>query len=223
MNVTAIRKNGANGDPLREALAVAITKAKKAEAEYERHREAVGRARELVRTSKAKLESASATIEAAKETDVQDLAEAISTGGSSTARALRKARTAETEAADDLELAQTAAHTLWADNTAEREVERAGTVVSAAIAAMLAPVAEELLAESRNLPERDWAIEQRLTVIRDALGYKHPLHAEIGKLWIESPASEEVLQRSMAIQRDWKAAIEALKADAEAPLPGVSA
>jgi hypothetical protein len=99
MNVTAIRKNGANGDPLREALAVAITKAKKAEAEYERHREAVGRARELVRTSKAKLESASATIEAAKETDVQDLAEAISTGGSSTARALRKARTAETERA----------------------------------------------------------------------------------------------------------------------------
>ena len=56
-------------------------------------------------------------------------------------------------------------------------------------------------------------------MIRDALGYKHPLSAEIEKLWIKSPASEEVLQRSAAIQRDWKAAIEALKADADAPLP----
>jgi hypothetical protein len=222
MNVTSIRKgNERNGDPLREALAVAIKNAEKADSEYELHREAVQRAGRLVKEHKAKVEAAAIAIEEARESDVQDLAEAISSGGSSTARALRKARIAETEAADDLELAQTAAKALWSDNTTEREVERAGRAVDAAVASMLAPVAEELLAESRNLRERDWVIEQRLTVIRDALGYKHPLYAEIEKLWIKSPASEEVLQRSMAIQRDWRTAIEALKANADAALPEV--
>jgi hypothetical protein len=224
MNVTSIRKSsGANGDPLREALAVAITKAKKAEAEYERHREAVGRARELVRTNKAKLEAAATAIEEARESDAAELAKAISTGGASSARGLRQARIAETEATDNLEMAQTAAHALWADNTAERESERAGMVVASAVAAVLEPVTRQLLDESKNLQERDWSIQQRLTVIRDAIGYKHPLHAEIEKSWNRSPASEEVLQRSMAIQKDWKAAIEALKADADAPLPGAPA
>jgi len=56
-------------------------------------------------------------------------------------------------------------------------------------------------------------------VIRDALSHKHPLHAEIDKLWLKSPASEEVLQRSVAIQRAWKAALEQPKRDPDAELP----
>jgi hypothetical protein len=218
MTVTSIlpRKNA---DPARLALAAAITKAEKAAAEYKRHREAVGRSRELVRRNKTRLEQMAAAIEAAKETDVLELVESIAAGGSSSGRALREARLAQVEAADDLEMAEIAAKTLWSDNTAEREAERAGEAVNAAIAVVIEPIARELLAESRNLRERDWAILERLTVIRDALGHKHPLYAEIERLWVQSPASEEVLQRSMMIQRSWKAAIEALKSNADSALP----
>ena len=151
MNVTSIRKSsGTNGDPLRDALAVAITKAKKAEAEYEKHREGVQRAHQLVRISKAKVEAAAVAIEEARELDAAELAKAISTGGASSARGLRQARIAETEATDNLEMAQTAAHALWADNTAEREAERAGMVVASAVAAVLAPVTTQLLDQSEN-------------------------------------------------------------------------
>jgi hypothetical protein len=118
-----------------------------------------------------------------------------------------------------LEMAQTAAKALWADKTAEREAERAGRAVDAAAAAVLEPIAREMLEEAKRLHARFLEKQWALCEIRDALGHTNALYGEIERLWVKGPTPEEVLQRSSMIQRSWKTAIQALKSDADSALP----
>jgi hypothetical protein len=242
MSVTSITAR-MNSDPLRAALRQAIAKAQKAQAAVAEHQAAIERARSLVEASEAKLEAATAAIATAREHDAKRLAEAISSGGSSSARALKQARAAETDAADTLETARSAFATLKADlGDVELASAHAGNAVLTVIAQMLRPVTEQVLERARKT-KAEFLVLQRTLVALTAEDDAPPDFADeiqrhIGRRERAAPLDElrtEVLRFCdlglQASDEEWAVATETagrwrqaravLRSDADAPLPEV--
>jgi small-conductance mechanosensitive channel len=100
----------------------------------------------------------------------RQLAAAISTGGSSSARAARQARAAEVEAADDVETARSALASLKADlEDVEAEAEAASKAVNVAVAAALT-LAREMLEEAKHFRAEFLARQYALDVMRARWG-----------------------------------------------------
>jgi hypothetical protein len=168
----------------------------------------------LVGTSEAKLEAAAAAVEDARQQDAKHLAAAG--GGSSSARATRQARLAEAEATDDLEAARTAFASLKEGlRDVMAEAERSQRAVDAAVAAAVAPEARRLLDQAWQFRREFLKCAYSVDAVRSFLA--NDILEELARLWIFiSPANTEL---SLSIQRDWQAALEALKADPDAALP----
>ena len=92
MRVVAAVKNSDDPRDPRDALREAIRATAEARAELDRHQQAAGRARDLMRKSAAALEAAAAAITEANEEDASALANAIVSGKSSSSAARAKLR-----------------------------------------------------------------------------------------------------------------------------------
>ena len=147
--------DGGPRDRLREAIAARAAAAER----VEKHRGAISRARQLVRAAERKAEIAGTGIGQAKseaarlaaaaaEAGDDEIANEITNGGG----VLRAARMAEVEAIDNLEAANAALKRLQAQ-TVEHDAGLidAGTVVQAAVLAVLAPEIRSALARVREL------------------------------------------------------------------------
>jgi hypothetical protein len=218
MAVTAIVRTDDGGDDPRDELSEAIAEAKQARAELDRHREALDRARSLVRQGAARVEAAVVAVAQAQETDAAALVGAIVAGApSSVVGAARKARIAEDACRDEVAAAEAAYGRLRVDVSGiAAEAERAERAVDAAVGGVLQPVARRLLDEARNLRleflKRIYAVDtMRALLPADLVAEKERLLTFI---------SPELMAASATVQKDWRTAIEALKGNPDAPLPG---
>ena len=124
----------------RQALAEAIVARDEAACALERGRAAVARAERLVDDAQTKLTDAVAAVADAREHQARLVAEAVSAGSHATpASALRAARAAETDAADDVDATKNALAQLQASLAAlEEESHRAELDVECKINSVLA-------------------------------------------------------------------------------------
>jgi hypothetical protein len=96
------------------------------------------------------------------------------------------------------------------------EVERAERAVDVAMGAVLQPTARRLLDEAKSL---------RLKFLRrvyavDTMRALLPPGFEEEKQRLLTLIAPELMAASRVVQQDWRAVIEALKVDSDAPLPG---
>ena len=234
MNVSLLPKEAApdqnaDVDPLRAALAVAIKDARKVRDAFERHRLGVERTFQAVIAAEAALEKATAGVAKAQEAHVAAIAHAASAGTATPRSKVPAARQAAADAADELE-AQKAALTQMRNDLPNwgREVAAADVQAEAAISAIFAPLAE-------NLIERGEKILAKLTPIRNALA---TLRGEASPLGHDAALAFEdarkplvftmemvsaFLTNSRAIERVqldlWAEARALLRTDAYSPLP----
>jgi hypothetical protein len=173
--------------------------------------------RYLVRKSQAAVEAAAAAVTEAHEEDATALADAIVSGDtSSSAGAVRRARTAEIERRDEAAAAKAAYDRLRVDVSGiAAEVERAERAVDVAMGAVLQPTARRLLDEAKSL---------RLKFLRrvyavDTMRALLPPGFEEEKQRLLTLIAPELMAASRVVQQDWRAVIEALKVDSDAPLP----
>jgi hypothetical protein len=152
----------------REALASAINTAAEASSAAQRGREAVARAVELVAEAEAKVAAAGEAVVAAREQQSRRVAEAITAGQGAPPGALRAARAAETDAADDLAAAQAALEQLEGDaSETEAAAARANFAVERKINDLLvAEALEPLLERLKGLKVQISPLQAALHFIR---------------------------------------------------------
>jgi hypothetical protein len=213
MSVTPLATRKGPADlPGRQSLREAIARAAEAKSQVAAIKDALERAERLAWAGRAKLEAATKAVSAAKAEDAEQLAAALVSGGSVPAAATRRAREEQAEAADALEAARSAVARLEADlKDAERAAERAAKDVSVAIAAALAPVARQLAEEARRF--RAEYLKRQHAIDAMAMNSNAFTHLDF------SVGEEEHRQLCAAVRQPWLDAIEALKQDADAPLP----
>jgi hypothetical protein len=154
----------------------------------------------------------------ANEEDASALANAIVSGeSSSSAGAVRRARTAEADRRDEAAAAKTAYDRLRVDVSGiAAEVERAERAVDSAVGNVLQPTARRLLDEAKSLRleflKRVYAVDTMRPLL--------PPGFEEEKQRLLTFIAPELMAASRVVQQDWRAVIEALKADSDAPLPG---
>jgi pyruvate-formate lyase len=221
MNVTAIRKNGANGDPLRSALREAIARMEQAQAVADDKDNVAARARQFLREIDGRIEEAVTGVSAARETHAAAVVDAIARGEKPpAATGLKAARAAETDLQDQRDAAQSSIDTIRQDKAAAMaELERAERAVQAAIAAVLEPEARKLLEQARfhriEYLKKIYAIDAiRVHVPDDIIKQVEVLGC------YNAPGNLDI---SVSVQKSWRAALDAIKTNSEAPLPGVSA
>jgi chromosome segregation ATPase len=223
--VTALAKKTDSGDE-RAELKRAVADAHKARAAVDRQREAIERGKQLVQEAQAKLAAAGGAVVAAREKHAQHIAAAIAGGSSSPAStpgAIRAARAVERDCEDDIEAAKTAAASLESDLVdMETDASAAGRAVDTAVAATLKPVVARLLDEAR-------ACHLRFLMMREALNAMgrtfNPWDGgDLTKLIDRvGTASEADVRVSIAVRKEWDAAIAALGVDASTELPTIEA
>jgi hypothetical protein len=241
MTVTPLHRNAVadkNADPLRMALANAINEARKAEAAVVSQRAAIERAQAHLAKAELDLQTATAAVADAKNLDAADVAAAIHTAAAVGApTAARKARAAEQEAADAVDVAKAALAKLETDLVNMEEASHWATNGAvAAVNAVLAPIASRLISEARDLKAKlhvNLAVAQLILGANDAS--KLPFIAEArAKQERDAPfvSLRQEIERlgalgGIAIAGDalpaalaaWREAIAALKADAATALP----
>jgi hypothetical protein len=216
--VTAIRKDEGNE---RGALRHAVSAAAKARAAVAAHHAAIERAQEHVAEAVGNVAAASAAVNTARQDHAKQIASVITGGGSPTATGLiRAARAHERDAEDELAALKEALGSLQADLAdLETDVSVAGRAVDAALAEMLKPVATRLLEEARAHHLRFLTTREALNVVGRSFNPWDggELTKQIDRVGTFSEADVRV---SIATRQQWLDAIEALKMDAGAPLPG---
>jgi chromosome segregation ATPase len=204
----------------RAALRSAVADLAKAKAAVIEHRAAIERAEEMVAMSKARHAAATAAVATAREQDAKALAAAISTGGSSSARAARQARAAETEAGDDVEMARNALAQLTTDLAeVETDMQVASKAVDRVLAETLRPVALRLLEEVRGHRARFLMAQAALCTLGRLWNSWDDLVKEIGRT---AGSSDADAQMSIASEREWEAALKAMRENADAALPDLA-
>jgi hypothetical protein len=222
MSVAAVARKNDGGDDLRDprdVLKEKISDVAAVQAELSQYQQAASKARELVRKSATTLEAAAAAVTEANEEDATALADAIISGdSSSSAGAVRRARTAEIERRDEAAAAKAAYDRLRIDVSGiAAEVERAERGVQTAIGGVLQPTARRLLDEARNLRleflKRVYAVDTMRALL--------PPDFDEEKQKLLTFIAPELMAASAVTQQRWKAAIEQLRSDSEAPLSEV--
>jgi hypothetical protein len=218
VNVTSIRKSsGTNGDPLREALAAAIIRMEKVKAVVDDKDNVAARARQFLREIDGRIEEAVTGVSAARETHAAAVVDAIARGEKPpAATGLKAARAAETDLHDQRDAAQSSVDRIKQDKAAAMaELERAERAVQAAVAAVLEPQARKLLEQARfhriEYLKRVYTINAiRVLIPDDVMKEVEVLEC------FNAPGNMDL---SLSIQRNWKAALEALKSNADSALP----
>jgi hypothetical protein len=172
-----------------------------------------GRAGVRDRRRSRKLEAASKAIAAARVEDVQQLAAAITSGGTASPQATRRARAAEAEAEDTIAMARAAYEQLESDlRDVEREAERMDKAVNVAVAEVLRPTALRMTEEAKHFRAEYLRRQHAIDAMAMSLdGFKH-LDFSV------SEAEHRALCSS--VRQSWMDKIAALKTDADASLPG---
>jgi hypothetical protein len=219
MSVAALKKIDE-----RAALRSAIADCASEKSAVDRQREAIGRAERLVAENQAKLARAAKAVADAQSEDAKRLASVLAAGGTSlTARAARQARTDEAEAADDVAAARSALASLREDLVeAERDVAVASRAVDAAAAAVLEPTVHRLIEQARAHHARYLQVQAALAEVSGTAGLwtswdeirKQADH--VSAYNVEADARVGNVSRA-----EWRAAIAALRLDADAELPPI--
>jgi hypothetical protein len=156
--VAPLRKNGDPRDPARDGLREAIAARAEAIAEAEQHRQAIERTRGLVADAERRVDLAGENLEAVRGQHAQAIA-ASATAASATAGQspkangqMRAARAALDDAEDEVQASRAALETLEAhgDGLGD-EVATAASNVHVAIAEVVRPIGEGLLARAKQL------------------------------------------------------------------------
>jgi hypothetical protein len=237
MGVTPLRKsNGAPDDP-RSALREAIAARAEANAEAERHRQAIERTRGLVADAERRVGLAGENLEAVRGQHAQAIAVAAAAGQSPKANGqMRAARMALADAEDEAQAARAACEHLKADRS-DDQVAQAENVVLVQIAKVIAPVCEELLAEAVRRRAELLALTQTLfamtseesAVPRTGGEVQRAVAADARRAPLEAvrervlrlnllPTTEELTAAQSAVA-PWTRWRTSLRNDADAPLP----
>jgi hypothetical protein len=152
MSLVAVKKNDDGDDP-RGALREAIAARAVAHAKAEQHQQAIHRARNMLGAAEARVTVAGEALEAVRTGHAEALAQAAASGGTPKPNgALRDARLALADAEDGAEAARAALERVKADSgDFGDEVAHADSGVLVAIAEVVRPVGEELLAKAKRL------------------------------------------------------------------------
>ena len=235
----ALVKNNTNGDDPRSTLREAIAARAVAHAKAELQQQTIHRARDMLRDAEAKLGMAGEALESARSQHAETLAEAAQTGtgvprGNTP---LRAARQQLSDSEDEASAARTALEQLQGDRGDDR-VALAENAVLTAVAAVLAPVGEELLARARRTKAELLILMQTLYEITNPEergvplfgGEIQTLNARDARAAPLASLRDQVLKLSLEATRDewaaaretaarWKEAKLALRTDSDAGLP----
>jgi chromosome segregation ATPase len=212
VSVTPLRKT--NGDPPRDVLRQAIAELQKARDAVAERDAALDRARAHLRGIDGKLAEAATAAEEAR----QEMADAIVEGeGLPAPTAIRAARAAELDLADQraaIEASRGRIRDGW--QAALSEVERAERKVDIAIRGVLEESGYALIEKVREAHLRFLMLKGALT----AVAVRFDTWSELSKAAERAGIfSDQIAAEAGVAQRAWERAIEALKADADAPLP----
>jgi hypothetical protein len=168
-DVTRLRpkaKATEHGDPLRQALAVAIVGAGKAREMRERQKQAVERLRVEGREAEETIEKLQKRVSEAQDAHIAGLADAAASGKPAPASRVAKARAAVVEAEDHREALRAARKKLEADMPeVEKDIVAADTEVERLISEILAPVAEQMIERGREIAATLAPIRSSLTAL----------------------------------------------------------
>jgi hypothetical protein len=209
----AARKSDLGG---RQSLCEAIARAASAREERDAIKEAIERAHSLSMASRRALEAATKAVAVAKASDVEALADALIHGTNTTpVQTINRAREEMAAAGDALEASRAAVTRLESDlKDAEAEAKRADKAVGIAVAAVVAPIAEQMTKEASTVRARYLELMFALGAMVDAgLGGKY-LQFEI--------TDAEYRQLSTSVGRRWKTALDALRENADSELPDLA-
>ena len=199
---------------LREAQAVAATARQKVAA----IQNAVERAKRLVMDGRRKLEALEKAIAAATAADADQIVEQLVTRGSATPQAAaQRAREEHTAATAALEQVRGAIPRLERDlEDAEHAAERADKDVNAAVAVIMEPVALRLLEEVHSLTVRRLTTQAALVTLGRLWNSWDDIVKRIGRT---ASINDDYSGVAVATEREWRAALDALRENADAPLP----
>jgi hypothetical protein len=202
-------------DPIggRQSLKEQIARAASAREERDAIKEAIERAHGLSMASRRKLEAATRAINDAKREDAEQLADSLIHGASTApVQTINRAREEMVAAGDALEASRAAVARLESDlRDAEAAAMRADKAVGIAVAAVVAPIAEQMREEAR-------AVRGRYLELMFALGAM--VDAGVGGKYLQFEITDaEYRQLSTSVGRTWKTALDALRENADAPLP----
>jgi hypothetical protein len=213
--VTALTTRKNPESPERGALRAAIARVAEVKSEVGAIEGAIEGATHLAMACRQKLEKATKAVTAAKAEDAERLAAALISGISAPPQQVRRAREQEVEAADALGAARSAITRLEADlKHAQYMAEGADKAVRAAVAAIMAPLAEKMREEARDLRSK-YLMRMYATgaMVESGLDGVAPVLFDIRE--------EEHRQFCAAVRRPWFDVIEALRRDADAALPAI--
>ena len=201
-------------ESLREAQAVAATARQKVAA----IQNAVERAKRLVMDGRRKLEALEKAIAAATAADADQIVEQLVTRGSATPQAAaQRAREEHTAATAALEQVRGAIPRLERDlEDAEHAAERADKDVNAAVAVIMEPVALRLLEEVHSLTVRRLTTQAALVTLGRLWNSWDDIVKRIGRT---ASINDDYSGVAVATEREWRAALDALRENADAPLP----
>jgi hypothetical protein len=230
-----------SADPLRAQLTAAIGEAEVAKAALAQRLGAIEGAKALVSEARETLEAAEAAVEKARKQQASHLAARLSGSNRPAAEnTVELARRKEEHAGDEVEIAIGALAELEEGFEEIREAALvAGAGVEAAINAIRAQVAAQLLEEARRHKIEFLAARQAVFVLARPENYNSASPAETsaredaraalwalqkseGWQWVENLSNardKESSARIEAAYTKWTAAIEKLKTDPNAPLP----
>ena len=221
MSVALARKPDERSDP-RAALREAIAAAASAREEVVAIQEAIERAHGLSMASRRKLEAATKAIAVAKREDAEQLADALVRGTETTpVQTINRAREEMAAAGDALEASRAAVTRLESVDLKDAEdgVARANKDVTAAIAALLKPVAQRMLAEVHSRKKAYLTAQAALSALGSLWNPWDDIAKQIDRT---SSANEDGVQASAASRKQWESAIAALRLDPDvAELPSL--
>jgi hypothetical protein len=213
----------------RSILAAAIAAAAETASALSTAEGAIARASEMVRTAQKKYDDATAAAQSAREQRARNAEEAARTGEPLAAGTLRKARSAEADALDDLEAAKAALARIRETSSPAADAHRAAMTVIARCAddIIMTSAVHGLMARARNLTDELISVRLALRYLdradlvldvdRDQVGdfLRNPeMPGKYGDVqfgeWDDDGAAAPWIQTR-----------EALKRDAETPLPKV--
>jgi hypothetical protein len=168
MGLVAVKKNDDGGDP-RSSLRRAIADAAKVNDQIERHRQAVARARDMVREAEQKLTVAGEALESARAKHAQAVARAAATGHAAKPNgALRSARAALSDAEDEAAASRAAFDRFVADGEdLEASNPQLENDVLVAVAETVAPAAQKILDQLQQKQAEVATLQQAFLALTD--------------------------------------------------------
>jgi hypothetical protein len=235
MNVMVSKlEDGVSVDALRAALASALQAQVKSDEAVSRQRAGIDRARGGVRAAEAAAKDAEKAVTKAREAHAEAIAAAAANDAAPPASGVRAARQAQVDSEDEVEAAKAALDQLRGDlPTVEAAAREANIAVEAAINAILAPHARQLLAKGMELKCQLAPVVAVLSALSNdtPAGKPHDqyldaakMHKPLAEVRKDDQAFFETFNKFDRGGADpWVSARERLRADPDAALPDFAA